>query len=781
MNAKFRRVVGSAIVTAVVLGTLPVPALAAQGGRESRVDHSAPAPDKSSPVLTSKPPSAPPLRPAGSSAFSPTQKVEALRLPAATGGSVRPPLDRVLVDETAPGTIWVRGEAYKARFDASGATFIPYLGPHAERNRSLSLSLRDVRGAEVGFSAKPSAPRLEGTSVTFARGGVLERYELRPEGIEQVFVLSRARRLQGDIRLRIDVTTDLAFAGASDGMRFQAGALGGVRYGEATAIDAAGARVPAATAFEGGILEIRVPAEFAESAAYPLTIDPVISSFAVDASGYDNFAADIAFDSGSGLYVIAYEETYSATDHDILCSSFTSGGVPAFGAYQDFTASDARAPSVANNGAAGVNLVVFEFGAPGAKNLQGRLVTPAGTNVAAAFPVAALANDDLRPDVGGDPYPVAPTLFLVTWENAFSLADHDIWAVTVDTAGVPGAPFAVDHSTAYDLNPRMTSSNGFPGNWGIVWEREFSPTDHDVYMAVVEFDGDILVPSTPVDLSFQHDTFPDVGGDGLRFLAVYEGDYGTDHDVMGLRVDLFGTGLLIPGGPVDLSILEPGVPSLEDQRSPAVDADGCRFAYVYAESFAGSLTDYDIQAASVMGDATLTWVEGHETVSANVTLEGSPAIVSEAGAGGSPVAFGIAWQDEFSPTDHDIFGARYDGSSPGSVSPFPSACGPAPTLGFAGSPVTGGFVSFSLTGFVGFPFLWAGLPTAVPLCPPAPCLLGASFDIVFAGAAFGAAIPCDSSLIGATAAVQGADVFAPGGCVVPFPFVVTNTLDVTIG
>ncbi len=73
MNAKFRRVVGSAIVTAVVLGTLPVPAPAAQGGRQSRVDHSAPAPDKSSPVLTSKPPSAPRLRPAGSSAFSPAQ------------------------------------------------------------------------------------------------------------------------------------------------------------------------------------------------------------------------------------------------------------------------------------------------------------------------------------------------------------------------------------------------------------------------------------------------------------------------------------------------------------------------------------------------------------------------------------------------------------------------------------------------------------------------------------------------------------------------------------
>ncbi|MGH7150211.1 MAG: hypothetical protein ACREIU_05920, partial [Planctomycetota bacterium] len=666
-------------------------------------------------------------------------------------------------------------------FDASGATFIPYLGPRSDRNRPLSLALREVRGAEVGFSSKASAPRLDGTSVTYARGAVLERYELRPEGIEQVFVLSRARRIQGDLRLRLDVSTDLAFAGASDGMRFEAGQLGGVRYGEATAIDAAGARVPAATAFEGGILEIRVPADFVASAAYPLTIDPVISAFGVDLTVYDDFAADVAFDASSGLYVVAYEEVFSAADHDILCSSFTAGGVATFGGYQDFTATDARAPSVANNAVAGVNLVVFEFGAPGAKDLSGRLVSPAGANVAAAFPIAALPNDDLRPDVGGDPYPAPPTLFLVVWENVFSPTDHDIWAATVDSAGVPGTPFTVDYSVAYDLNPRMTSSNGAPGNWGLVWEREFSPADHDVYMAVVQFGGALLVASTPVDLSFQNDTLPNVGGDGLRFLVVYEEDFGTDHDVMGLRVDLVGAALSIPAGPVDLSLLEPGTPLLEDQRSPAVDTDGCRFAYVYAESFAGSLADYDVHAATVMGDSPLTWIEGHQTLAANVSLEGNPAIVSEAGAGGSPVGFGVVWDDEFSPTDHDIYGARYEGSSAGSFTVFPSACGPAPSLGSAGTPVTGGTVSFALSGFVGVPFLWVGLPTAIPLCPPGPCLLGASFDVVVAGSTFAAAIPCDSSLIGATASVQGADVIAPGGCFVPFPFVVTNTVDVTIG
>ncbi len=781
MDVRARRIVGSALVAALVLGTLPFPAWGAQGGRESQVDHPAPAPDKTSPVLTSKPPAPPRLRPGGGSAPFAAPKQEALRLPATTGGSTRPPLGSVLVEETAGGTIWVRGEAYKARFDASGATFIPYLGPRSERNRPLSLALRQVLGAEVGFSAKPSAPRLEGNSVSYARGGVLERYLLRPEGIEQVFVLARARRIQGDLRLRLDVSTDLDFAGTANGLRFEAGQFGGVLYGAATAIDAAGATVPAATAFEGGILEIRVPAEFVASAAYPLTIDPVISSFGVDLAAFDDFAADVAFDAGTGLYVVAYEETFSATDHDIACSSFTTGGVAAFGGYQDFTATDARAPSVANNGAAGVNLVVYEFGAPGAKDLRGRLVTPAGANVAAAFPLAALPNDDLRPDVGGDPFPVAPTLFLVVWEYAFSPTDHDIFAVTVSSAGVPDVPFPVDGSLSSDLNPRVTSSNGVPGNWGLVWEREFSPADHDVYMAVVEFDGDLLVPSTPVDLSFQHDTFPDVGGDGLRYFLVYEEDFGTDHDVMGLRVDLSGTGLLIPAGAADLTFLEPGAPLLEDQRSPAVDTDGCRFAYVYAESYAGSLADYDIQAATVTGDSTLSWIEGHQIVSANASLEGNPAIVSEAGAGGSPVGFGIAWDDEFSPTDHDIFGARYDGSSAGSFTVFPSGCGPVPTLGFAGSPVTGGTVSFTLTGFNGFPFLWTGQPTAIPLCPSAPCVLGASFAVVVVGSTFGAAIPCDPSLIGGTAAVQGADVMAPGGCSTPFPFLVSHTVDVTIG
>ncbi|MGH7149302.1 MAG: hypothetical protein ACREIU_01320, partial [Planctomycetota bacterium] len=81
MNLSARSVVGVAVVTALILGA---PARGAQGGRVSQVDHPAPAPDKSSPVLTSKPQAPPRLRPGGTSAPSSSRKEEALRLPSAT-------------------------------------------------------------------------------------------------------------------------------------------------------------------------------------------------------------------------------------------------------------------------------------------------------------------------------------------------------------------------------------------------------------------------------------------------------------------------------------------------------------------------------------------------------------------------------------------------------------------------------------------------------------------------------------------------------------------------
>ncbi|HET6205139.1 MAG TPA: hypothetical protein VFI25_20285 [Planctomycetota bacterium] len=110
-----------------------------------------------------------------------------------------------------------------------------------------------------------------------------------------------------------------------------------------------------------------------------------------------------------------------------------------------------------------------------------------------------------------------------------------------------------------------------------------------------------------------------------------------------------------------------------------------------------------------------------------------------------------------------------------------TGCGSLPITP-SGLPDLGQAVSFDLGGVTGAPAIWVGLPANVPLCPPSPCAIGATFLALFAGSAsLPATIPCDATLVGATLAVQGADVFAAGGCSSPVPFTLSNTVLVTIG
>jgi hypothetical protein len=122
----------------------------------------------------------------------------------------------------------------------------------------------------------------------------------------------------------------------------------------------------------------------------------------------------------------------------------------------------------------------------------------------------------------------------------------------------------------------------------------------------------------------------------------------------------------------------------------------------------------------------------------------------------------------------------------GSFSSAPTGCGGA-SLAPSGSPVIGGTVTYSISGGLGTPLLWIwiGPGTAIPLCPPAGCTLGAPIGLLFAVPSLTLPVPCDTSIIGGSLQAQGADVGAPGGCPagtpVPIQLTVTDTVTTVIG
>ncbi|MBL8900665.1 MAG: PKD domain-containing protein [Planctomycetes bacterium] len=105
-------------------------------------------------------------------------------------------------------------------------------------------------------------------------------------------------------------------------------------------------------------------------------------------------------------------------------------------------------------------------------------------------------------------------------------------------------------------------------------------------------------------------------------------------------------------------------------------------------------------------------------------------------------------------------------SGSGAFSTVLAGCGQA-TLSATGSPNLGGNVQYQMNNVAGTPAMWLGLVQfAVPLCPPAGCQLGTTFDVqlpVGVGS-FGGPVPCDPTLRNRTFYIQGIDLGGVGGC-----------------
>jgi hypothetical protein len=192
------------------------------------------------PDVKTPPPAAPHKQPkifaAAPAAPAPVEASKAAAaLPAA--GSLA--LDRSIVRYATSddGTLWARGASFKASFGREGASFVPCLGAAAPRNFPVGFRLASVRAgdAELAFDAHVE-PTRSGELVSFDRGSLVERYTLRPEGIEQSFVFEEPLGA-GELVLRIALATELGVEQRGEGLEL-ANDLARIGYGRATVIDA---------------------------------------------------------------------------------------------------------------------------------------------------------------------------------------------------------------------------------------------------------------------------------------------------------------------------------------------------------------------------------------------------------------------------------------------------------------------------------------------------------------------------------------------------------------
>ncbi len=745
---------------------------------------------------------------APASAQSPTPSTAGRAAPAATPLPRAPRATAPYVDTMPDGTVWARGANWKAAFTAQGVQFVPFLGSDAPRNHPLALQLASVSAGGQPLQLElQHPPSVRGSRVEIARGALVEAYELTLPHVEQTFTFERPVRA-GALEVRMRVVTELQAAADGGGGFTFGNERGGVRYGRATAIDAARRTVEMPATCDGHWLVLTVPADFVAAAAFPLTIDPLVSTFGLTpgANLLDESHADCAYvGTFAGLYASVVEEHYSATDHDVLVVARDRDGNVVTSEYVDYTTDYWATPAIASHRGASQFLVVAAEGSPSLVNrvIWGRTLTWNGGSVltmSAQFPIHSFGNG-MNPDVGGDPNPSPglPGNYCVTWEGTI---DGELYynIVRTDTSLMATNGGWLDPGQEFVSNPAISKSCGVGATssqqWLIVWQKRYSASDEDVHGTRIAHDGTVLTLDFLIDYSSLNDSDPEVSsltdttGAGVeRFAVVYTRDFpGTPlspshSDIMG---QVFTATTSVSGTQNLTQLLNGSI--FDNHYAPCIDTDGQRFALGFTQW--GSIFSADTEPYL----ATLHLVNGTFAVTSYPELlngyhgpDERMRVTSERSGGSFTPRYMATWQTEHTtpPSGKGGLGSFYYGHSnipPSSwfVTTLPG-CGTLQLSG-SGRPALAQSFTLDLTGASGIPFLMFGNYLASPFNVCASCILGvdSTTAIFVQTTSLPVFVPPNVALIDQAFGAQGLDLFAANGCTAPFDFTLGNTMLITL-
>ena len=677
-------------------------------------------------------PQRPTRQPAAPPVADLSQRLAELQAPAAAPMQQRPAVPsrlppKVLFDRPRGAELWALGHDWKAAFDGSGFTYIPYFGSEAPQNFPLRFELAEV---QVGGERLPlciGTPAQHDGTVTTDRGGLVETVATTTDTIEQSFTF-RTLPNRGAIHVDLAVQTSLQAERIAGGLCF-ANEHGVVHYTKAVAIDAAGARRLLPIEWDGDSVHLTIPADFVAEAQLPLVLDPLLDTNPGIRPG-ETLAQrnpDSATLQSPNRSLIVYQRTWSSTDQDCFAEALDANldRVNPFTLVLDATAENWIGPEVASSQFAGNYLVVAQSTLGGIAFIVSRLVNGNGTvtsqvvDVERAGPVG-LPGNNFAPDVGGDPFVGTLAYYCVVWQHATSASNHDIHYKLVQQDGslLTTMPSVLSGDASYESRPSISETNR-TSEWRVAFERQrtVAPFDGNIFGGGIGWEGTLTRSPYPIDTSTAFDAFPEAsspivqpnGGQEVH-LVVWDRTNGTQGDILGNFVRIDGLTL----GQFNLDAIEAGGAFAARTRTvPGTDADGLRFVVGYSE-FNG--TDYDTYATTVRYDAVLGALldDVRQPLGVTPSVEDyKTGIAAYHSAGLQPSSrYIIASHNTFS---NDITVFDYGGYQPGAFfTLFATQCGPL-TVTPSGEPIVGGTVQIvanttAPSGFVlGFPGLaWLG-------------------------------------------------------------------------
>ncbi|MEZ5966278.1 MAG: hypothetical protein R3F56_20750 [Planctomycetota bacterium] len=605
------------------------------------------------------------------------------------------PQDQVVLGSNGADAIWARGATYKAILTSDTFQYVPFFGSDAERDHPLSLTLLAVRTGSTPTMLDEPALRRSGQVLSVERGAVVERYRVGARQVEQDFVIRE--RFAGALEVELRVQTELVGQRDRDGLVF-ASPLGHVHYGDAVLVDAHGDRLPMQTRLVGNTLTLSASAATIAAAVFPITVDPILRTFTAQQSSSALTFPDIAFSAVSGRYLVVWTVIFSTADYDLHAVEVDRDGniVPGSLSLLDISTDSWQSGRVAASGSNFLAVATRTPNGGSARSVWGVTRSVGSNTVGTPFEISGPEfGDKVRPDVGGEF--AAPSAFCVVWQRNFSATDHDIHYRMVTTTGTPiGSVAQIDNSNGDDYSPRIANSDGaLPSQqqvWPVTWVRQVNG-QRDIYGARVRWNGNLDTPTFPIDTAAaDDDTEPcptSLSNDlaGGRYWLVAFTTAARGDQDIYLRVFRDGT----TPAPVHSGFLadREGLSSTVRVRNQSrPHADTDGSRFAVSYLDEYSPTDRDIYVSTLYFGMDLFLVEARAALSRSVLDTSTAGLVANRSGGGEALRFGCVWDLDSPPTSFAIEGSVYQGVTPnGGFSRRATACGGLQISYASGSPV----------------------------------------------------------------------------------------------
>lgn len=560
-------------------------------------------------------------------------------------------------DRSDPDRVLTRIRRMKGAFGPDGFTALPAFGRAADRSFRVHFDLESVGvgGAPIAFDDQARVER-QGDVVTLDHGAVRAVYRVGLDAIEQTFVFD-ALPGEGSLVVEVDVDSNLAAADGPEGLQFVHPTLGGVHYGDAFVVDAAGRRAAMERTWTGVAIQLVAPADFLVGATFPVTVDPPVTTFISTAGTPDDSNVDICFAGGQTEYWTVFQDYFDGTQSDCYAISLSTAGVVDHFVSVEIGADDWTDPKIAYHVNSNRCLVVASEVSGGFGAIQGQLIDcAAGVTTGGPFTISTLGALKVHPDVGGNNWD-APfnAHFCVVWSSVWTVgSNHQIQYRLVDFDGtlVTGVTGATAFGGGQVHNePAISESHGDADLTGDWWTATWvEDTDNngfgDVLARRIAWSGDPAAGagnfvvgaggncSHPrVSSRFNR---PLVGSPDRPSVVVYERDFPTLSGPPRQR-SIYGAvvtdGFAEPESAISF-VLEDFDGDL-DQREPAIACDGNCFYLTYAEEWWGAIGsgDYDMYMLSgcisdLHGGGGLALAERHRMMTANGTAERNGAVAT---------------------------------------------------------------------------------------------------------------------------------------------------------